>query len=61
MGTLIIYVKHLLLVGRSGHFKIGYTGCGKSPLTRHSERSEESLFGLNPRKEGFLGTQRASE
>jgi hypothetical protein len=39
----------------------GFTGCGKSLLARHSERSEESLFGLNPREEGFLGTQRASE
>jgi hypothetical protein len=27
----------------------------------HSERSEESLFGLNVGKEGFLGAQRASE
>jgi hypothetical protein len=29
-------------------------------VARHSERSEESLFGLSPRKEGFLGTLRAS-
>ena len=29
----------------------GYTGCGKSNLFCHSERSEESLFGLSPRKE----------
>ena len=27
----------------------------------HSERSEESLFGLDRRRERFLGTQRASE
>ncbi len=45
----------MVLVGR------GFTVCGKNPLTRHSERSEESLCGLNPTKEGFLGTQRASE
>jgi len=35
--------------------------CGKSFLKRHSERSEESLFDLNPGKERFLGTQRALE
>jgi hypothetical protein len=40
---------------------LAFTVCGKSAYDRHSERSEESLFGLNPRKEGFLGTQRASE
>jgi hypothetical protein len=27
----------------------------------HSERSEESLFGLNAEKERFLGARRASE
>jgi hypothetical protein len=31
-----------------------FTGCGKSAFRRHSERSEESLLGLTPRKEGFL-------
>jgi hypothetical protein len=39
----------------------GLNSLGKSAFDRHSERSEKSLFGLNPRKEGFLGTQRASE
>jgi len=33
----------------------------KVPFDSHSERSEESLFGLNPRKEGFLGKKAASE
>jgi hypothetical protein len=32
----------------------------KSDLFCHSERSEESLFGLNAGKERFLGAQRAS-
>jgi hypothetical protein len=27
----------------------------KMPFDRHSERIEESLLALNPRKEGFLG------
>jgi hypothetical protein len=39
----------------------GFTGCGKSNLFCHSERSEESLFGLSAGKERFLGAQRASE
>jgi hypothetical protein len=39
----------------------GFTGRGKSGLFCHSERSEESLFDLNPGKEKFLGTQRVSE
>jgi hypothetical protein len=30
------------------------TGCGKSDLFCHSERSEESLFDLSPRKEGEI-------
>ncbi len=38
----------MIIVGR------GFADRGKSPLTRHSERSEESLCGLNSRKEGFL-------
>jgi hypothetical protein len=33
----------------------------KSNLFCHSERSEESLLGLNPKRERFLGAQRASE
>jgi hypothetical protein len=40
------------------------TACGKSNLFCHSEvaaATEESLFGLNARKERFLGAQRASE
>jgi hypothetical protein len=32
----------------------------KSSSMRHSERSEESLCGLNRRKVRFFGTQRAS-
>jgi len=36
-------------------------GCEKCNLSCHSERSEESLFGLNVGKERFLGAQRASE
>ena len=32
----------------------GFTGCGKSDLFCHSERSEESLFDLSPRKEGEI-------
>jgi hypothetical protein len=28
----------------------------KGPFVRHSERSEESLSGLDPRKEGFLAS-----
>jgi hypothetical protein len=39
---------------------IGGKECGKSDLFCHSERSEESLFGLNAGKERFLGAQRAS-
>jgi hypothetical protein len=35
--------------------------CEKCNLFCHSERSEESLFGLNVGKERFLGAQRASE
>jgi iron complex transport system substrate-binding protein len=31
-----------------------FTGCGKSNLFCHSERSEESLFDLSPRKEGEI-------
>jgi hypothetical protein len=42
-------------VGRS------FSGCGKGHLFCHSERSEESLFGLNMGKESFLGARRASE
>jgi hypothetical protein len=42
-------------------FRFGLTGCGKSNLFCHSERSEESLFDLNAGKERFLGAQRASE
>jgi hypothetical protein len=34
---------------------------GKINLFCHSERGEESLFGLNAGKERFLGAQRASE
>jgi hypothetical protein len=37
------------------------TGCGKSNLFCHFERSEESLFNLIAGKERFLGAQRASE
>jgi hypothetical protein len=37
------------------------TVCGKSPQRCHSERSEESLFDLNPGKERFLGKEHASE
>jgi hypothetical protein len=33
----------------------------KNNLFCHSERSEESLFGLNAGTERFLGAQRASE
>jgi len=36
-----------------------YSGCGKSSLFCHSERSEESLFDFNAGKERFLGAQRA--
>jgi uncharacterized protein len=32
----------------------GFTGCGKSDLFCHSERSEESLFDPSPRKEGEI-------
>jgi putative membrane protein insertion efficiency factor len=32
----------------------GFTGRGKSDFFYHSERSEESLFGLSPRKEGEI-------
>ena len=35
-------------------------GRGRSDLFCHSERSEESLFGLGARKERFFGAQRAS-
>jgi hypothetical protein len=45
-----------LLLGRTG-----FPGCGKSNLFCHSERSEESLLGLNAGKERFLGAQSASE
>jgi hypothetical protein len=41
--------------------RTGFTGCGNSNLFCHSERSEESLFGLDAEKERFLGAQRASE
>jgi hypothetical protein len=41
--------------------KRGRAGCGKSELFCHSERSEESLCGLDAGKERFLGAQRASE
>jgi hypothetical protein len=39
----------------------GFTEYGKSNLFCHSERGEESLFGLNAEKENFLGARRASE
>jgi hypothetical protein len=32
----------------------GFTGCEKSDFFCHSERSEESLFDLSPRKEGEI-------
>jgi hypothetical protein len=44
-----------------GKKSAGSTGCGKIRLFCHSERSEESLFGLNAGKERFLGAQRPSE
>jgi hypothetical protein len=31
--------------------RIGFTGCGKNVLFRHSERSEESLFDLSIREQ----------
>src|ERR1700721_1538230 len=37
----------------------GFAGCGKSDLFFHSERSEESLCGLDAGKERFLGAKRA--
>jgi hypothetical protein len=41
--------------------RTGFTGYGKCNLFCHSERCEESLFGLSAGKERFLGAQRASE
>jgi hypothetical protein len=39
----------------------GLAESGKGNLFCHSERSEESVRGLNAGKERFLGAQRASE
>jgi hypothetical protein len=55
------YVSSLRIVRKRAHSSTGFTGCGKSILFCHSERSEESLFDLNAGKERFLGAQRASE
>jgi hypothetical protein len=42
---------------QTGFGGTGFTGCGKSGLFCHSERSEESLRGLSPRKkERFLAS-----
>ncbi len=38
----------------SRKYVLGLGDCGRSGLARHSERSEESLFVENPRKEGFI-------
>jgi hypothetical protein len=38
-----------------------FMACGKENLFCHSERSEESLFGLDAEEERFLGAQRTSE
>jgi hypothetical protein len=51
-----VNLPHFLQPRRAGWIEIR-----KSILFCHSERSEESLFGLNARKERFLGEERASE
>ncbi len=42
-------------------FRSGFTACGKSPIFCHTERSEESLFDLSPRKEGERDSSLRSE
>jgi hypothetical protein len=44
-----------------GRVKLPRSCGGKNNLFCHSERSEESLFGLNTVTERFLGAQRTSE